>query len=277
MNDGLHLSSEGGALVRSFEGCLRPTDATRTKFRPYVCPAGVLTIGWGHTNDNGRKFKAGDVWTKGECDAEFRADMVRFEQAVRRRVKVELTQHQFDALVSFTYNCGEGNLAKSSLLRLINKGDFEGAARAFAPWNRGGGRVLNGLTQRRAAEAKLFADGNHAAVHASYQEAKAADPDGDEPMPQGVDVADGSSKPMSQSKIGNTQIAMGVAGAAEAGSKVKDALDQANSVKEGVRDLGVSDVIGGIAANPMFWLAIVIVIGAGLAWYWRREHAQAGI
>lgn len=277
MNDGLHLSSEGGALVRSFEGCLHPIDTTRTKFRPYVCPAGVLTIGWGHTNDNGRKFKAGDVWTKGDCDAEFRADMVRFEQSVRRRVKVELTQHQFDALVSFTYNCGEGNLAKSSLLRRVNEGDFEGAAQAFAPWNRGGGRVLNGLTRRRAAEAALFRDGNHRAVHAEYHAARMADLGGDEPMPQGVDVADGSSKPMTQSKIGNTQIAMGVAGVAEAGSKVKDAIDQANSVKEGVRDLGVFDVLGGIAANPMFWLAIVIVIGAGLAWYWRREHAQAGI
>jgi len=82
-------------------------DATKARFRPYLCPAGVLTIGWGHTNDNGRKFTSHDIWTKGECDAEFRSDMGRFEAAVRRRVKVELTQHQFDALVSFTYNCGE--------------------------------------------------------------------------------------------------------------------------------------------------------------------------
>lgn len=274
MNDGLRLSSEGGALVRSFEGCLHATDATRTKFRPYVCPAGVLTIAWGHTNDNGRKFKSHDVWTKGECDAEFRADMVRFEQAVRRRVKVELTQHQFDALVSFTYNCGEGNLAKSSLLRKVNAADFAGAALAFAPWNRGGGRVLNGLTRRRAAEAALFRDGNHRAVHADYHAAKAADPDGNEPMPQGVDVADGSSKPMTQSKIGNTQIAIGAAGAAEAASKVNDAIGQANSVKQGVSDLGI---FGTLTSNPMFWVAVAIVIGAGLAWYWRREHAQAGI
>jgi lysozyme len=272
MNDGLRLSSEGGALVRSFEGCLTATDATKTKFRPYVCPAGVLTIAWGHTNDNGRKFKAGDVWTKGECDAEFRADMARFEAAVRRRVKVEMTQHQFDALVSFTYNCGEGNLVKSSLLRKVNAGDFEGAAGEFVKWNRGGGRVLNGLTRRRAAEAALFRDGNHQAARAEYHEAKAADPDGDEPMPQGVDVADGSSKPMSQSKIGNTQIAMGAAGAAEAASKVKDAVDQTNSVKDGAHDL-----FGTLMGNPMFWVAIAIIIGAGLAWYWRREHARAGI
>jgi lysozyme len=274
VNDSLHLSSEGGSLVKSFEGCLRRVAGG---FQPYVCPAGVLTIGWGHTRDNGRQFKPRDVWTQGECDAEFRTDMQRFEKAVRRRVRVELTQHQFDALVSFTYNCGEGNLAKSGLLRRVNARDFEGAVGEFAKWNRGGGRVLNGLTRRRAAEAKLFAEGGHAAVRASYVEQKAADPDGDEPMPQGVDVAEGSAKPMSESKIGNTQIAMGAAGAAEAASKVKDAVDQANSMKQGVQDLGVTSVLGTLASNPMFWLAVVIVIGAGFAWYWRRQHAQAGV
>lgn len=268
MNDGLHLSSEGGALVRSFEGCLHPTPVG---FRPYVCPAGVLTIGWGHTNDNGRKFTSRDLWTKGECDAEFRADMGRFEAAVRRRVKVELTQHEFDALVSFAYNCGEGNLAKSSLLRKVNAKDFDGAVGEFAKWNRGGGRVLAGLTRRRAAEAKLFATGDYLAARENHTTAAFADGD-TEPCPQGVDVAEGSVKPMSESKIGNTQIAMGAAGAAEAASKVKDAVDQANSVKSGTVDL-----LGTLASNPMFWLAVAIVIGAGCAWYWRREHAQAGV
>lgn len=279
MNEGLHLSNEGGTLVKTFEGCLQPINAAKTLFRPYICPAGVLTCGFGHTNDNGRKFTSRDIWTKGECDAEFRSDMRVFEAAVRRRVKVELTQHEFDALVSFTYNCGEGNLAKSSLLRKVNAKDFDGAVGEFAKWNRGGGRVLAGLTRRRAAEAKLFATGDHLAARENYQTAKvAASLAGDnEPMPQGVDVAEGSSKPMTESKIGNTQIAMGVAGAAEAGSKVKDALDQANSVKQGVHDLGVTDVLGGIATNPMFWLALAIVAGAALAWFWRREHAQNGI
>lgn len=274
MNEGLHLSSEGDSLVKSFEGCLHPVDPAKSRFRPYVCPAGVLTIGWGHTNDNGRQFKSSDVWTQGECDAEFRADMVRFEAAVRRRVKVELTQHQFDALVSFTYNCGEGNLAKSGLLRRVNAKDFEGAVGEFPKWNRGGGKVLAGLTRRRAAEAALFRDGNHQAAQVSYETAKAAD---DEPMPQRVDTADGSIKPMSTSKIGNTQIAMGAAGAAEAASKVKDALDQANSVKDGVKQLGILDVLGSVAMNPLFWLALAIVAGAALAWFWRRQHAQAGI
>jgi len=59
VNEGLELSERGAALVKSFEGCLRPIDATKTRFEPYVCPAGVLTTGWGHTRDNGRQFRAG--------------------------------------------------------------------------------------------------------------------------------------------------------------------------------------------------------------------------
>lgn len=274
MNDDLQLSARGQALVQSFEGCLTPVNASKTQFKPYTCPAGVLTIGWGHTNDNGRKFKADDTWTKGECDAEFRADMKRFEKAVRRRVKVELTQPQFDALVSFTYNCGEGNLSRSGLLRKINLGDFEGAVDEFAKWNRGGGKVLKGLTRRRAAEAELFKNGNHEAVRVRHEMDKAVDP---EPMPQHVDSPDGTPKPMSTSKIGNTQIAIGVAGAAEAAGKVSDAVNQANSVKQGVKDLGIMDVLNGLDQSPMFWLAVAIVVAAGFAWYWRREHAQAGV
>lgn len=271
MNDGLRLSPKGGALVRSFEGCLHPTDVTKTLFRPYVCPAGVLTVGWGHTNVNGRKFTSRDVWTKGECDAEFRADMRVFEAAVKRRVKVELTQNQFDALVSFTYNCGESNLARSTLLRRVNAGQFDQAADEFAKWNRGGGRVLAGLTRRRAAEAALFREGAHEIVHADYTTAKQVDGDND-PMPQGVDLAPGSVKPMAESKIGNTQIAVGAAGAAEAASKVKDAVDQANSLKTGTADL-----LGTLVSSPMFWLAIAIIGAAACAWYWRRQHAQNGV
>jgi lysozyme len=273
MNEGLHLSAEGGALVRSFEGCLKPLgDGT---FQPYVCPAGILTIGWGHTNDNGRKFTSRDVWTKGECDAEFRADMGRFETAVRHRVKVSLTQHQFDALVSFTYNCGEGNLAKSGLLRKVNAKDFEGAVDEFAKWNRGAGKVLAGLTRRRAAEAALFRDGDHHAAHAEYRAARDAAPP--EPMPQQVDAPEGSIKPMSESKIGNGGIAIGLGGAAEAAGKVKDAIDQANSVKQGAQDLGIADVLAHLILMPTFWIAVGTAVVAGFVWFWRREHAQAGV
>lgn len=274
MNEGLRTSERGQRLVKSFESCLKLIGGGR--FTTYYCPAGVLTIGFGHTNANGRRIREGDVWTQGECDAALREDLTVAERAVRRRVRIELTQSQFDALVSFTFNCGEGALARSSLLRAVNAKDFEGAAAAFAPWNRGGGKVLRGLVRRRAAEAELFRNGNHEAVQEAHRQSREQDGD-TEPMPQGVDVPPGTPKPMHESKIGNGQIAIGMAGAAEAASKVKDAVDQANSVKQGVQDLGLLDVLGAVATNPMFWVAVAIVGVAACAWFWRREHAQNGV
>ena len=153
MNDRLKLSPAGGKLIQHFEGCLQPHDG---KFKAYKCPAGVLTIGWGHTNHHGKKFDTTTRWTKEHCDEAFYEDMEGFEVAVRRLVKVPLEQHQFDALVSFAYNCGEGNLAKSTLLKKVNAKDFDAAANEFHKWNKGGGKVLSGLTRRRASEALLF-------------------------------------------------------------------------------------------------------------------------
>lgn len=154
MNDDLHLSSRGANLIRAFESCLAPIGDGR--FRAYRCPAGVLTIGWGHTNAHGRQFDANAIWTQGECDAEFERDMEIFERAVRRLVKVPLEQHQFDALVSFAYNVGERAFAASTLLRLINAGNFDDAAHQFHRWRRAGGRIMPGLVRRRASEALLF-------------------------------------------------------------------------------------------------------------------------
>jgi lysozyme len=153
MNDHLKLSPAGANLIKHFEGCL---EKKGQHIHAYKCPAGVWTIGWGTTQENGHKINATTRWTMEECDEAFLADMETFEMAVRRLVKVPLEAYQFDALVSFTYNCGEGNLQKSTLLKKVNKGDFEGAALEFHKWNKGGGKVLAGLTRRRASEALLF-------------------------------------------------------------------------------------------------------------------------
>ncbi|HWT31557.1 MAG TPA: lysozyme [Propylenella sp.] len=154
VNENLSLSTEGANLIKAFESCEKKSGPGR--FKAYVCPAGVLTIGWGHTNDNGRKFGPDDIWSQQECDDAFNTDMDVFEKAVRRNVTVPLNQSQFDALVSFTYNVGEGNLKSSTLLKKVNAGDFEGAAHEFSKWNKGGGKVLAGLVRRRASEALLF-------------------------------------------------------------------------------------------------------------------------
>ncbi len=154
MNDALKLSKRGADLIKAFESCERRTPDGR--FRAYRCPAGVLTIGWGHTNAQGRNFGEDAVWSQAECDDAFLEDMEHYARAVRRLVKRPLEQHQFDALLSFTYNCGERNLAASTLLKKLNGGDADGAALEFHRWNKAGGRVLRGLVRRRASEALLF-------------------------------------------------------------------------------------------------------------------------
>ncbi len=80
----------------------------------------------------------------------------KYEKAVNDYVKVPLTQNEFDALVSFTYNLGAGNLLSSTLLKKLNAGDKAGAANQFDVWNKAGGKVLQGLVTRRAAEKDLF-------------------------------------------------------------------------------------------------------------------------
>jgi lysozyme len=179
MNEGRYLTTAGANLIHHFEGCLKKDGA---HFKAYHCPANVLTIGWGHTNHHGRKFDAATRWSMEECDAAFLEDMAGFEKAVRRLVKVPLTPYQYDALVSFCYNCGEGNLAKSTLLRKVNAGDFEGAALEFPKWNKGGGKVLAGLTRRRASEALLFQN-----IPDLNYDGKADPKPPVEPMPQAVD------------------------------------------------------------------------------------------
>ena len=170
-------------------------------------------------------------------------------------------------------NCGEGNFAKSALLRKINASDFEGAAVEFGKWINGGGKPLNGLIRRRKAEAHLCRNGPHEAAHAEYK----ATPEYNEPSPQIVDPAPGQVKPMITSKIGNTQIAIGAGSAIEVASTVNEAMSKAKEVKQGAADLGLADIASHLVAMPTFWIAVAIIVACGAAWYWRREHAQAGV
>lgn len=146
----MKISKNGINLIKDFEGFHKklPNGDCTT----YYCPANVLTIGYGCTEG----IKKGDVWTHDQAIAALRKELKRFEDAVNNLVKIEVNQNQFDALVSFAYNCGSGALGGSNLLKLVNKSDFDGAARQFGNWTRGGGRVLPGLVRRRAAEAALF-------------------------------------------------------------------------------------------------------------------------
>jgi lysozyme len=147
------LGTKGAALIKAFESCLEPVPGG---CQAYLDPVRVLTIGWGHTKDNGRQFDASSIWTQAECDAEFLKDMAVFIAAVNNFVKVPINQDQFDALVSFAFNLGADSLKNSTLLKKLNAGDFAGAAQEFQRWNKAKGKVLPGLTRRRASEALLF-------------------------------------------------------------------------------------------------------------------------
>lgn len=139
----MQASKAGLDLIKQFEGLY---------LKAYRCPAGVPTIGYGHTAG----VAMGQTVTQQQADDYLRRDVRQFERAVSRLVRVPLTQGQFDALVSFAFNLGEGALAQSTLLRLLNAGDYAGAAAQFERWNKAGGRVLPGLVRRRAAERALF-------------------------------------------------------------------------------------------------------------------------
>lgn len=136
-------SDEGIKLIKQFEGC---------KLTAYKCPAGVWTIGYGHTAG----VKQGQKISQAQADIYLKSDLKTFENAVNSCVKVSINRYQFDALVSFAYNCGAGALKTSTLLKKLNKKDFTGASKEFSKWNKANGKVLNGLTKRRAAEAELF-------------------------------------------------------------------------------------------------------------------------
>ncbi|MEG5594009.1 lysozyme [Enterobacter hormaechei] len=144
----MQTSEKGMALIKQFEGC---------KLTAYQDSVGVWTIGYGWTQPvDGKPIRAGMTIKQETAERLLKTGLVSYESDVSRLVKVVLTQGQFDALVSFTYNLGAQSLSTSTLLRKLNAGDYAGAADEFLRWNKAGGKVLNGLTRRREAERALF-------------------------------------------------------------------------------------------------------------------------
>jgi lysozyme len=143
----MKTSPAGIDLIKQFEGF---------ESKAYVCPAGVPTIGYGTTRINGKAVAMGTMITESQAVQYLTDDLEKFESAVNRLVTVDLSQNQFDALVSFVYNLGEGNFASSTLLRNVNAQQWQQAADQLLRWNRAGGQVLAGLTRRRTAERSMF-------------------------------------------------------------------------------------------------------------------------
>lgn len=140
------VSDKGVAFIASFEGL---------RLSAYPDPATgaePITIGYGHTGG----VLLGDTCTEEEALAWLKQDCATAEECIADHVDVDLNQNQYDALVSFIFNCGCGNFRASTMLKLINSGQMDAASKQFGRWNKGNGKVMAGLTRRREAEAELF-------------------------------------------------------------------------------------------------------------------------
>lgn len=130
-------------LIKKYEGF---------KLEAYQCPAGIWTIGYGHTSG----VKPGDKITARQAEMYLKVDIVEFEYAISALVSVPLTDKMRAALVSFVFNVGKGAFAKSKLLKKLNAGDYSGAANEFLAWNIANGKRLKGLLRRRVEERYIF-------------------------------------------------------------------------------------------------------------------------
>ena len=141
----MKISQTGIDLIKKWEGM--ETEA-------YQDSVGVWTIGYGHT----KTAKKGMRITPDQAELLLKDELAEYEGYINRYVTVDLRQCEFDALVSWVYNLGPSNLQSSTMLKVLNAGKYNEVPYQMKRWNRAGGKVLNGLTRRRADEARLFED-----------------------------------------------------------------------------------------------------------------------
>jgi lysozyme len=231
------MSAAGLATVKEFEGL---------RLKAYKCPASVWTIGYGHTSAAGAPIVTPElVITKDEAEEVLARDMEQYEEGVRKYVKVDLTQGQFDALVDFAYNAGVGALQKSTLLKKVNAEKFDEVPAEFMKWTKGGGKELPGLVRRRRAEVKLWR-GLDTEKPVPVDEAR-AEPD----QPK-------ASKSITQSREANAAVAAGGLGTI---AVVQEVMPM---VREG------GDLLGSF--SPTVLILVVIIAAAGAVWYFRKQR-----
>ena len=238
---------------------------------------GTLTIGYGHTAAAKAvvDMSIGDKLTEKEACAILDVDLDECEEAVNRLVKKPITQGQFDALVSFVFNCGTGAFKKSSILRKLNRGDYDGARAAFDLYVYSKGEKLNGLVRRRNGEQDL------------WDSATPTVPDKPVDHPAEVDTPK-PPKTMATSTEGMVHAGNAGVGTTMAGSEATDAVSTVDKVieaKQKAEQLGVEvnpltmwDLVGPfvskVAASPIFWIGIVMVAASLYGWYRRRKRLK---
>lgn len=235
----MKMSSSGLALLKEFEGL---------RLRAYKCPAGVWTIGYGHTSAAGSpRVTAEMAVSKEAAETVLGRDIIQYEDGVRKLLKVEVTQGQFDALVDFAYNVGVHQLERSTLLKRINAGEFDRAPAEFMKWTKGGGRELPGLVRRRRAEVELWRS-LHKTGSLDHEESR-SEPD----------------KPKAAQKITQSREANGalIAGAGGAAAVVQEILP---ALREG------SDFLSSL--SPTVILCLVVVVAAVAVWWFRKQRLE---
>ena len=234
----MKTSDHGVAFIKRWEG---------VKLKAYLCPANVWTIGVGHTAAMGDpKPVSGMKITEAEADAILRRDLGSIERDVEKAVTVRLNQRQFDTLVSFVFNVGIGAFRKSTLLKKLNASRYDEVPSELMKWTRAGGRVVQGLVNRRKAEADLW-------------RGAPSDQKPDVDMPQRVDQP----RKMTQSKEGNAALLAGGAASITAASDVARQLNETGDNLTSIIDL---------LKNPHFLVLILVVVVAGAIWFWRKRR-----
>lgn len=254
----MQLSDKGLDFIVSFEGLLKKLPDGR--YIAYRCPANVATIYAGCTEG----VTDGMIVTEDEGRAMFRRELAKHEAAVRRLVTVDLTQNQFDALVSFSYNVGTGALQKSTLLKHLNRGDYARAASHFGDFKKAGGKVLKGLVRRRAAEAALFVDDEEPTemvqkVDKPDLKMKSAEILGRVALPTGVVAGGGATVATQPAPKIDPKAAIAK------GKETREVIEQAKDLGIFARDFGKW-----AAGDGMFISAGILAAGAA-AWWWSKR------
>ena len=223
----MRMSKQGIAVLKDFEGC---------RLTAYLDVTGIPTIGYGFTAG----VILGDAMTQDQCDARLGRELVAYEMGVMSATKGDCTQSEFDALVSLAWNIGIDGMQKSSVIKAHNRGDKQSAARAFGLWNKAGGKVVSGLTRRRAAEAALYL----------------SDDALDSQMPQKIDPE----KPMATS----TTVIAGSTAAIATATQIADAVGKLKGSVSGLGDWFMPAV------------AVVALVAIGWVLYERYQNRARG-
>lgn len=249
----MKLGIQGEQLIKEGEGLVLYTYDDANPGKPFLKgkPKGELTIGYGHTSAAGApKVVPGMKITKAEAEKIFKRDIQKFVDDVNNLVTVDLTQNQFDALVSFQYNTGA--LASSRLLKRVNAGQFDQVPAEFMKWVNDNGRMVPGLVNRRRAEVALWRGIESDTIASAKQPVETPKPE----------------KPITKSKIANASVGVGIAGGLEVANQFSSAVATASATNDSV------GILTALVKSPTFWMALVILALAGAIWYWRRQMLE---